>query len=82
MSSQERYADSALARQEVRRQEELAAGESRVPDYFDDPTRALSEEELEARRAANADYRKRLAERIRGVMGQMEQICPPQGGVA
>lgn len=82
MSSLERYADSALARQEVRRQEDLASGEARVPDYFDSFDCVESDEEAEVRRAADVAYRKRLAERIRGVMSQMEKIFPPQGGVA
>lgn len=82
MSSLERYADSALARQEVRRQEELAEAKARVPDYFDNFDCVESDEEVEVRRTADAAYKKRLAERIRGVMGQMEKICSPQGGVA
>lgn len=81
MSDMERYADSSLARQEIRRQEEIFSPRARVRDYFDNFDHVESDEEIQARRTEEVAYRKRLAERIRGVMCQMEKICPPQGGI-
>ncbi|MEE4752854.1 hypothetical protein V2K79_12390 [Pseudomonas alliivorans] len=83
MSDLERYQDSAQGRRSIRQAtglyDDLGNLKSALVDYFhdyDDPV------DYAAARAAEREYRKKLARRISVAITKMEMICPPKGASA
>ncbi|RMU45582.1 hypothetical protein ALP29_201726 [Pseudomonas syringae pv. avii] len=83
MSDLERYQDSYQGMQSVR---EIAGGYDAYgnlielkADFFRNYDAKV---DYSARREAEKAYKKDLARRINGAMGQMKIICPPKGASA
>ncbi|MCF8980018.1 hypothetical protein KTT56_10245 [Pseudomonas viridiflava] len=83
MNDLERYQDSAQGRRSIRQAtglyDDLGNLKSTLVDYchdYKDPV------EYAAARAAQREYRKKLARRINAAITKMEMICPPKGASA
>lgn len=83
MSDIGRYQDSYQGVEQVQRMatplDPWGAPLNLIADYCNDH---YATTDVEAQRASETAYRKRLAVRISVAMSQMEKICPPQGGAA